>query len=145
MRDINPYASFGVEGGWMRFKDEVSGVKYGRLNGFPLLADLELKMPIAATNNMIGPYAIAGAGVVFWNYDENDGTVLSGIKVDNENNFAAKGGVGIDLYFNSNTALFVEGTYFYSRFKPDVSGAVAVGNKTNVGSVLAGAGLKIKF
>lgn len=145
MRDINPYAAVGIEGGWLRFKDEVGGVKFGRLNGFPVLADLELKMSIEATHNTIVPYLIAGAGVIFWNYDENDATVSRDIKVDNEGDFAAKGGVGVDFYFNDRTAFFIEGTYLYSRFEPNVSGAVDLGNKTNTGSGLAGAGFKFKF
>jgi opacity protein-like surface antigen len=146
MRDITPTMALGVEGGWIRYKDEVGGLKYGRLHGFPVLADVELKMPIEATHNTIVPYLIAGAGVMFWNYEENDAAQASGIKVDNDSDFAAKGGAGVDFYLNDRMAVFVEGTYLYSRFEPDVSGPVAaLGDKTNTGSVLAGAGFKLKF
>jgi hypothetical protein len=146
MRDVTPNVALGAEGGWFRFKDEAGGTKFGRLHGFPVLADLEIKMPIEATHNTIVPYLIAGAGAVFWNYEENDATKARGIKVDNDTHFAAKGGAGIDFYLNDRTAVFVEGTYLWSEFEPKVSGPVtALNDKTDTGSVLAGAGFKVKF
>ena len=146
MYDIAPYVALGVESGWMRFKDEAGGTKFGHIDGIPALGDLQFKMPISATNNHLVPYAIAGAGVVFWNYREASVLKDAGVKIDTETHFAAKGGLGADYYFTDNVGLFVEGSYLYSRFTPKVhGGGTAVTTRATTGSVLIGGGLKLRF
>jgi opacity protein-like surface antigen len=144
--DVSPYVAIGAESGWMMFKDEVGGTKFGKIDGIPALGDLELKMPIPATDNRLVPYAIGGAGVVFWNYRESGVLKNAGVKVDTETHFAAKGGVGVDYYFTNNMALFAEGSYLYSRFAPKIhGGGTAVTTKAQTGAFLVGGGLKLRF
>src|SRR5262245_45751606 len=56
--DLSQNTALGIESGWLRFKDEIGGTKFGRIDGIPALADLQLKFPVQSTGNRFVPYAI---------------------------------------------------------------------------------------
>ena len=144
--DLSQNVAFGIESGWLRFQDEIGGTKYGRIDGMPALAEVQLKLPVQSTGNRFVPYAIAGAGVVVWNYRESSILRDAGAKVETDTHFAAKGGMGFDYYINSTLAIFLEGSYLFSRFAPKVhGGGTTVTTKADTGAVLAGGGLKVRF
>lgn len=146
--DFTPNVAAGVEGGWMRFKDEFGGQKYGHINGFPAMADLVLKLPLDVGATKVTPYILGGAGAVFWNYRESSFARNSGIKVDNDTHFASRAGAGIDFGLTQQVAFFVEGSYLFTKYEPDVNGpgaAAGVGNKIDGNSAFAGGGIKFKI
>jgi opacity protein-like surface antigen len=141
--DLTPMIALGVEGGWMRFKDEVNGTRYGHINGFPLLADLIIKFPQDQAAPRFVPYMLGGVGGIWWNYDEDNN---SSVKFKNDAQFAAKGGLGVDYYFNEQWALFLEGDYLFSKYesRPDTPSAI-LASKVDTNIAMAGVGLKVRF
>lgn len=142
--DLTPYSAVGVEAGWIRYVDRPNGVKDGHLYEVPLMGDFILKYPLAFTNNRVVPYLIGGAGVAIGGYDRSQGIKDAGIKVKSDTEFAWKAGGGIQLFLTRQIALFAEGSFFYSKYDPKVTGG-DIGGKINTRSILAGGGLTIAF
>jgi opacity protein-like surface antigen len=144
--DVTPNVALGAESGGLRFDDRSNGDKYGHLYGVPAMADLVLKMPIAATGNRLVPYIYGAAGVVFWSYAKSGYSDTTGVDARDRTHFAAKPGGGLEYYLTSHVALFVESSYLFSeRFKLKGGAATAPDGRVNPDSVYGGGGLKIAF
>ncbi len=141
--DLTPNAAVGVESGWLNYKHEFNGTKYGDVRGIPLLADLILKMPIEAMDNKLVPYVLGGIGVLFWDYKEASIVSDAGIDVEGDTSFALKLGGGMDFFVSDQTALFVEGSYIFSNYDVETNVGGAGTADTDAGFV--GGGLKVRF
>ncbi len=146
IQEFNKYLGVGVESGWMSWEDSTNGVHYGDIRAFPLLADVVLKYPIPATENTVVPYAIAGVGVVFWDYDEDDILTRNGITVDSDTTFAARLGGGIDYFVNDQWAVFVEGSYLFSEYEADIKAAgLVIAGTVDTDAAFVTGGIKYRF
>lgn len=144
--DVTPNLAIGAESGGLRFKDETSGTTYGHLNGVPALADLVLKMPIAATGNHLVPYVFGSAGVIFWSYDKSGYSDTTGVKARSRTHFAAKPGAGLEYYLTPRIAIFVEGSYLFSeKFRLRNAAVTPPNGNIDVNSIYGGGGIKIAF
>ena len=144
--DVTPNVAVGGESGGLRFEDESNRTKYGHLDGVPAMADLVLKMPIAATGNRLVPYIYGSAGVIFWSYFKSGYSDDTGVDARSRTHFAAKPGGGLEYYLTPRVALFVEGSYLFSEKFVLKNAAITPPNgKVNVDSAYGGGGIKIAF
>ena len=144
--DVTPNVAVGGESGGLRFEDSLNGTKYGHLDGVPIMGDLVLKMPIAATGNHLVPYVYGAAGVIIWSYAKSGYSDTTGVDAGDRTHFAAKPGAGLEYYLTPNIALFVEASYLFSdRFALKNAAVTPPNGEVDVNSVYGGGGIKIAF
>lgn len=98
--------------------DDGTGFSYGDVSGHSLLADL-VYYPSQLNWREIQPYAIAGAGWSWWDFEESARTMADGITVDLGDSFAYKVGLGATKPINKNWSFLVEWSFFKSLVPKD--------------------------
>lgn len=145
--DILDYVEIGVEAGWVEYKvDDGAGIDAGDITGVPILGVIILKYPIEATDDRLVPFAVVGAGVVLWSFDESSLLDVNGISVTGDESFAFKVGGGFDYYLTDNMAVFFEGSYMWSEYDVSISaGGAVVGTTLDTDAMFIGGGLKFSI
>lgn len=155
--DITPYIEVGIEGGHMKLDvDELNFntnlVAYmtnnaGEIDAVTVMGIMVVKYPIKSTENKLVPYGLIGAGGIFMDFDEGNGLTAPPATIDDDASFAIKAGAGVDYYLTEKAAVFLEGSYFWSDYDPDVS-VVGGGTGTldaDINALFVGGGLKFSF
>jgi len=100
--------------GWLDFDVGAFGIDFGNLKGVPLLFNVMLRYPTKIGDTNVTFYGLVGAGVIFWEFD--DDSILdkaeTDIKVDRS--FAFRIGGGTDFFLNDTWAVNFEGSYTFS-------------------------------
>lgn len=111
---IADYVAIGVEAGYVEFRTKVLNVDFGDLQGVPVLAIAQWRLPFMTGTSEAAVYLVGGLGVIFWNFDEDEQALGLGADIDSNTSFAAKLGGGLDWFINPNLALNFETSYMFS-------------------------------
>ena len=110
---LNEWLAVGFEAGFSEIETEsADNVALGDLNALPVMGDVIFRLP---TESPVQPYGVVGLGVIFFDFDESRTLQSLGLKVDVDDAFAVKTGIGIDWFVNDSWALNLEGSYVFSE------------------------------
>jgi len=144
--DIYRWLAIGIEGGWFQSNVKTGGVDLGNLHGAPLLGDLYIKFPFDMYDFILTPYGVAGAGVLFSDFDES-GNVRDNGKIETNVPFLGKLGIGIDLTFDDTIVLYLEASYHYTKidFDEKLTNQDFGLDKIDLNAGYLGGGVKYRF
>ncbi len=138
---VTNWLALGVESGWAQFDESDSGIELEE-TAIPLLGDIIVRVPLE--ESPVQPYAIVGLGVIFWDVDDN----VANLEADVDTAFAAKFGIGLDWFINSNWILNFEGSYLTSDADVTVRNTTTGASVSGEGQTdywMIGGGLKYLF
>jgi len=155
--DVTPYIAVGIDSGRLKLGvDDISAVissvsvgatDAGEINASTLMGVLVLKAPIEMSDNRLVPYVLVGVGAIFTEFDEGFNLEISNTTIKDYTTFAMKSGLGFDYYVTEKAALFIEGSFLWADYDPNVS-IVELGTGTldkTINALLFGGGLKFSF
>ena len=100
--------------GYLSFSQSAHSIDYGDLQGVPLMLSLQWRHPYSIGTSPAAWYLLGGVGWTFWNLDSSDEAPRLGVEASADDAFAARGGLGFDVFFTDNLAWNVEGSYTFS-------------------------------
>ena len=155
--DATPYIAVGIDFGRLKLGvDNLSAVissefvqasDAGEINASTLMGVLVLKAPIEMSDNRLVPYVLVGVGAIFTEFDEGFNLEIDNTTIKDYTTFTMKSGLGFDYYVTEKAALFIEGSFLWADYDPNVN-IVELGTGTldkTINALLFGGGLKFSF
>ena len=146
---VNDWFAVGIEGG---YGDAGTSFVIGRathnakISRIPLFMDLIFRCNKFTDSNFI-PYGVVGLGALFTDAHGFGTLTSANLKLDVDNSFAAKFGLGVDWFVNDRWVLNVEASYVWAAADAnikDLSGGGTV-DSANMDYWMIGAGAKYLF
>jgi len=142
---FNRFISFEVAVGYSQLDDETNAtgatLNLGELKQYPVYFSGRLHLPI--DSGAISPYAGAGVGYYFNDFDTSQAIALAGAIIDTDNSFAFHLNAGIEFFIGNHFALNLDLKYIWNEADGDFTMAnVAAMNDLDLNSFIGGISLK---